>query len=249
MRVALIKPPATYANWYKRPAIGACYISSYLAAHGFESRIFDAYFQSWSQQELLKEVLAYRPAVIGLTAMTHEIDEAASLAGVLKRQLGSPTIIGGAHIAALPARTIEQYASFDFGVYGEGEKTALELVESLGSSRDLARMPGLVSRVNCDVTVGEPRPPLTDQELSELPFPNLQDYYGCDRGALKAGKMEYTIMATRGCPYHCVFCMQVLGRKVRRRSPESVIAEIEWAVERYGAHTVNFVDEIFRSEE
>jgi radical SAM superfamily enzyme YgiQ (UPF0313 family) len=39
--------------------------------------------------------------------------------------------------------------------------------------------------------------------------------------------------------------MQVLGKEMRRRSPESVVDEMEYAVERYGAHTIFFSDEIF----
>ena len=39
--------------------------------------------------------------------------------------------------------------------------------------------------------------------------------------------------------------MQALGRKVRRRNPESVCKEIEMAIERWRAHTFNFADEIF----
>ena len=39
--------------------------------------------------------------------------------------------------------------------------------------------------------------------------------------------------------------MQVLGRQVRRRSAESVVDEMEYAIAQYGAHTMYFLDEIF----
>ena len=32
-------------------------------------------------------------------------------------------------------------------------------------------------------------------------------------------------MTARGCPFRCVFCMRVLGDKVRFRSPEKVVDE------------------------
>jgi radical SAM superfamily enzyme YgiQ (UPF0313 family) len=39
--------------------------------------------------------------------------------------------------------------------------------------------------------------------------------------------------------------MQVLGKKIRRRSPESIFQEIEYAISHYGAHTFDFSDDIF----
>ena len=39
--------------------------------------------------------------------------------------------------------------------------------------------------------------------------------------------------------------MQVLGRQVRRRTPEGIVAEIEYAIHHFGAHTIQFYDEIF----
>ena len=38
--------------------------------------------------------------------------------------------------------------------------------------------------------------------------------------------------------------MQVLGREVRRRSAESVVREMEYAIDHYSAHTIYFLDEI-----
>ena len=53
------------------------------------------------------------------------------------------------------------------------------------------------------------------------------------------------MLTSRGCPFSCVFCLRVMGKAVRRRSPESIIDEIDFAVKEYGAHTLNFADEVF----
>lgn len=49
----------------------------------------------------------------------------------------------------------------------------------------------------------------------------------------------------RGCPFKCVFCCRALGNKVRRRSVESVIGEIEHNIERFGCESIGFLDETF----
>ncbi|GAI58521.1 unnamed protein product, partial [marine sediment metagenome] len=127
MKIALIRLPATYADWYKRPALGIAYIAACLQSKGYNCKIFDAYFHSWCQAELLQQVKNYNPDVAGLTAMTHEINHAANFATQLKAQMNIPIIIGGCHVTALPQKTLAEFPIFDYGVYGEGEKTIIEL--------------------------------------------------------------------------------------------------------------------------
>ncbi|MFC1900186.1 B12-binding domain-containing radical SAM protein [Chloroflexota bacterium] len=247
MRVALIKPPATYADWYKRPVFGICYISAYLQSYGIDCRIFDAYFNSWSEKETIEKVAEYNPDIVGLTAMTHEIIRASQIASLLKERLNIPVVIGGCHVTALPMETMEEFPVFDYAVYGEGERTVLELTEFLQKS-SISEQPGIDGLVWRDtegnIRINEPREPLTSEELDILPYPDVKDYYSGPQ-ALADKDSYYTMFTSRGCPYHCAFCMQVMGRKVRRRSPESIVGEMEYAISSYGAHTFSFDDEIF----
>jgi radical SAM superfamily enzyme YgiQ (UPF0313 family) len=248
-RIALIKPPATYADWFARPVLGLSTISAVLSESGFENQIFDALFWGWSEEELVRRVAAYDPDLIGVTAMTHEITRAARIVASLKARLGDrPTVVGGPHITALPERTLAEFPVFDYGVYGEGERTTVELVKCLFGGKpapDLRAIEGIVFRNGDQIVVNEPRPFLTAQELDELPYPAFDQYYGDDRNALTGSESYYVMYTARGCPYRCSFCMQVLGRKVRGMSPERIVGEIEYAISRYGAHTVDFADEIF----
>lgn len=249
MRIALIKLPATYADWYKRPALGIAYIAACLQSQGYDCKIFDAYFHSWSQAQLLQRVKDYNPDVAGLTAMTHEINQAADIAIRLKAHRNIPIILGGCHITALPQKTLAEFPVFDYGVYGEGEKTTLELlsknIHQINQTQPLHGVKGLVFRDREQIVVNESRPFLTSEELNILSYPALDDYYTIDTQALADKKSYYTIFTSRGCPYNCAFCMQVLGRKVRRRSPQGVIHEMDYAIKNYGAHTFDFADEIF----
>ncbi len=247
MKVALIKPPATYADWYKWPVFGIGYISAYLKLSGIDCRIFDAYFNSWSEKETIEKVVEYSPDIIGLTAMTHEIFQASQIASQLKERLNTPTVVGGCHVTALPERTLREFPAFDYAVYGEGEKTAIELVKFLQQSdiSELSNVAGLAWRdIKGNIRVNEPREPLTSLELDMLPYPDVKDYYNGPQ-ALADKSSCYTMFTSRGCPYNCVFCMQVLGRKVRWRSAENIVQEMEYAISHYGAHTFNFTDEIF----
>jgi len=247
MKVALVKPPATYADWYKRPVFGICYISACLKLAGIDCRIFDAYYNSWSEKETIERVVEYSPDVIGLTAMTHKSIPASCIASQLKERLNIPIIVGGCHVTALPERTLKEFPVFDYAVYGEGEKTVIELMDFWRYSgvSELSHIAGLAWRdTEGNVRVNEPREPTTSVELDTLPYPDLKDYYN-GRRALAGKNSSYPMLSSRGYPYHCAFCMQVMGRKVRRRSAENVIQEIEYAISNYGAHTFSFDDEIF----
>ena len=247
MKVGLIRLPPTYADWYRHPLLGLSYICTNLEKNGYECRIFDAYFHTLSDIELINRVVEYQPDIIGISAMTHEIVNAARIASLLKGKLNVTIVVGGCHVTALPKRTLREFPSFDYAVYGEGDHTILELIKYLeGGSVDLKSINGLIYRDNLNnVCINEPRPFLTGEELDSLPFPSLRDYYGDDRKALAGKDSFYVIISSRGCPYNCVFCMQVLGRKVRHRSPQNVVDEFKYANSYYGAHTFNIADEIF----
>ena len=65
MKIALIKPPPTYADWNRRPILGICYISAFLKSQGIDCKIFDAYFNHWSKEELIDRIVEYKPTLIG----------------------------------------------------------------------------------------------------------------------------------------------------------------------------------------
>ena len=147
MKVALVKSTFTYADWYSRPSLGIAYICSYLQSKGIECRIFDAYFNSWTDNETVENVVRYAPDLVGITSMTHEINRAGRLAATIKERIKTITVIGGCHVTALPKQTLEEFPSFDFGVVSEGENTVLELLSHLqGSPSNPRDIKGIVYR-------------------------------------------------------------------------------------------------------
>ena len=85
------------------------------------------------------------------------------------------------------------------------------------------------------------------EDLDSLPFParHLVDnniYRRPDNN-----KVQATIKVSRGCPFHCFFCLAtpVSGTKVRRRSPENIVAEIKECVEKYNIKNFLFWSDIF----
>ncbi|MFC1480568.1 B12-binding domain-containing radical SAM protein, partial [Candidatus Omnitrophota bacterium] len=195
-----------------------------------------------------QNIIKYDPDVAGLTVMTHEVNQASEIASRIKAYRDIPVIIGGCHVTALPERTLAEFPVFDYGVCGEGERTIVELLKCvMQGSMELRvhSVKGIAYRDRGQIIVNTPRPFMTDIELDALPYPAFHHYYADNTRALAVDQFSYTIFTSRGCPYNCAFCMQVLGRKVRRRSKQSILNEMDYAIKRYGAHTFGFDDEVF----
>ena len=73
------------------------------------------------------------------------------------------------------------------------------------------------------------------ENLDDLPFPAWELF----------PKICWPVMAARGCPFGCVFCQRVLGRRVRLRSVDNVLAEFDALEQRLGQRSVWFQDETF----
>jgi radical SAM superfamily enzyme YgiQ (UPF0313 family) len=137
----------------------------------------------------------------------------------------------------------------DCTVIGEGEETFTELIENLLSNKDWLNVPGIAYRQNGRMEKSIPRNSITD--LDSIAFP---DYALIDPDKFsnqfltftaKISKPHANILTTRGCPYRCAYCHNILGKKFRVRSPENVLEEIRYIHNTYGITDFQIIDDIF----
>jgi anaerobic magnesium-protoporphyrin IX monomethyl ester cyclase len=204
---------------------------------GHNVRVLDAKNDFVTSEVLRGHVLEFQPELFGVTAMTHEVHTAAHACALVKRV--NPdiwTVIGGPHTSALPERTLEEFPAVDVTVAGEGEITMVELAEakSRGAfSSELDNILGIAFRVGGRVVRTGKRPWL--ERLDDLPFPAWGLF----------PKIFWPVMCGRGCPFGCVFCQRVLGRRLRLRSVDSVMTEFDALEAQLGQRDVWFQDETF----
>jgi radical SAM superfamily enzyme YgiQ (UPF0313 family) len=193
----------------------------------------------------LEDLAASGPDVVGISSTSENFGIAVRAARLVRESTHATTLLGGCHITALP-HTLPDL--FDIGVLGEGEETILELVALLRARRrqptpaDLARVPGICFHDGSGgVILTAERPLLAD--LDRLPYP--------DRDALGgAWKVPYShtvhLIASRGCPYKCVFCASSrLWKHYRVFSARYVADEIEFLRRRYDPAEIQFFDDLF----
>ena len=179
--------------------------------------------------------------LIGIGLGTPYLRIATQLTKEIKKRFKTPVIWGGIHPTISPEDGIELA---DMVCIGEGEEPLLDLMRTLERGKSPETISNLWIKVDGKIRKNPLRPLIED--LDRLPFP---DYGGSDKYFIEDNRLkrcdpllsdsEYRIYPTRGCPFNCKYCNNSILRKVyqgkgryyRFRSPENVIAELEYARE------------------
>ena len=242
MRIALINPcPETdlQRHRYGVGHLGLGYVAACLLRDGHDVRGIDAKTHRLDLPTVVRLVRGIGPGLVGITAMTHEIVHAGKLAAAIKDALPEVVVmVGGPHTTALPEETLVEFPAIDVAVRGEGEQTACELAAAVagGSPRHMwSSIAGIAYRDDGQVVCNAARPFL--RNLDVLPFPAWERFPTPPNG--------WGLYAGRGCPFRCAFCQRVLGSRIRLRSVDDVMAEIEELEARIGQRTSWFQDETF----
>jgi anaerobic magnesium-protoporphyrin IX monomethyl ester cyclase len=243
-RVLLITPPyhsgvvESAGRW---PPLGLLYIAGALQQAGHAVMVYDAMTKEHDIDQIRSYIQAWKPDVVGTTAYTSSFYAAVETLKAAKSVSPSiVTVIGGVHPTFCYEDTLTDYPNIvDFVICGEGEKTAVELVNSLqrGENYDqLARVRGLAYRKDGKVVVTPPRPFLSDLDEFQ-PAWNLVDWNDYFLYFLPNSRVA-TVSSSRGCTNECAFCSQqkFWHRTCRERSAASFLAEIDLL---YSKHKVN----------
>ena len=275
-RVALIRSnvvmmPQSLSFWGPVPPIGLAYIAAVLRDAGHEVDVIDSVGEAIEQFEdfdspagrmrriglSIDEIVdRVHPdtQVVGITNMfVHEWGTVRDLVEAIKARFPDIVVmLGGDNATAFWPWMFEQTDAIDLCVLGEGEATAVEVVDRVAAGRSLAGLAGIASRLpleegdegSCSTGLSVRR-----RKLSEIPIPAWDqfpideylayaDFWGVHHGR------SMPMLATRGCPYKCSFCSspQMWTTRYVVRDPDEVADEIAGYVERYGIQNINFSD-------
>lgn len=242
--VALISPPSrTYSQ---RLPLALMHLSSCLTERGIDNEIIDIKQEKHPFLATTEQLTALNPKVVGITCCATEIFEVKDLCDWIGKHLpDSEIVLGGPHPTSKPQHFVDVGVDFDYIVIGEGEKVLCDLIQK-GKS-----VPGIAYMENGRIVYTEPRELIED--LDALPMPaydkiDMEYYAKPSIWSVRFVPLSAVgVFGSRGCPYHCKFCVAhaVFGRKIRRYSPERATEIVKHLVETYNLDGVYWNDECF----
>ena len=236
MKTLLINPPYAFSEVPIMP-MGIGYIAGVLERSGHEVQILDLLVSKYSREKIVRKLKEYKPDIVGTTAVTMNYPVALDILQHCKSMDEDIiTVIGGSHVTFSAVETLGEAPWVDVVVRREGEEVMLEMV----GGKKLEDIRGIAYRDNGEIKQTDDRPLI--ENLDELPLP-ARHLFPLSR--YHALAVHASIIAGRGCPFSCIFCVgsKMGGRRARYRNPKLVVDEIEQVLD-YGFREVNFEDDL-----
>ncbi|OHA49406.1 MAG: hypothetical protein A2W59_02545 [Candidatus Terrybacteria bacterium RIFCSPHIGHO2_02_41_19] len=263
MKIVLVQPPLTLEERYgikhqsggETIPLGLLYLASSIRANGYQTMIIDAEILGLNIKTAAEKILSENPGIVGFTAVTISIDNAAAVAEEIKKSRPEiVTVVGGHHLTTIPEETLNRFHQFDIGVIGEGEKTLSDLalvIKEYGFNKDkLRNVNGLIFKDEKDekFIITPPRGRIRDLDTLPKPafdlLPNLTDYSPPVHTVKKFPACN--LVTSRGCPGQCVFCTRsVYGNSLSAHSAEYMMDLVMELYQKYGIREIQFRDDNF----
>ncbi|MDP8257458.1 MAG: radical SAM protein [Candidatus Alcyoniella australis] len=249
MKVFLAQAAVYTPDVERSMPLGIMYLASYLRErYGCEVKLFDMQLRIKRVEPVIQAAREFGPELIGISGMSPDARAIQSLTQAIRREFPDvPLVIGGAHATNCPERTLDE-TDCDYLIPNEGELALGALVEHLRGERELQDVPSILYRRDGQTVQHEPAPYIED--LDSLPFPafdliDIEGYYKIQRCGVIFSHKRYAAMVTsRGCPYRCAYCHNILGKHNRVRSPENVVNEMQSLVREYGVGEFVIMDDM-----
>jgi anaerobic magnesium-protoporphyrin IX monomethyl ester cyclase len=254
------------------PPLWVRLMAGYARDQGLRIVIIDSEAEEMGPEAVATAVAHQHPRLVCMVVFGHQPSASTQMmigatevcAAIRRVAPGTPILILGGHVSALPERTLRE-EPVDFVCHGEGPATIVALVNALRAAAEaglpapteeaLAAVPGL-AWWRGESVVQNPDAALTKDLDADL-HGNVWDLLPMDRyrahnwqcfNDLASRKPYASIYTSLGCPYRCVFCCinAPFGvNRYRMRTPESVVAEVKHLFDNYGVRTFKIIDEMF----
>jgi anaerobic magnesium-protoporphyrin IX monomethyl ester cyclase len=221
--------------------LGLKYVHAALLRQGYQSHILFYIAEDDSYCEAVGNfVKELRPRVVGISVMSRFFHMAAALTDAIRRKCGpNITIVWGGIHPTIDPEGCRQHA--DYICRGEGEMVFVDFLENLDGTTLKKEIPGLSSAKAFNISSSA-----VIEDLNSLAPPQHlpRNSWVTDGGRLKPLNSSLfkkhnrhygaylSVMTSRGCPFSCSYCCnnllhEIYGKQIRKRSPESVLEEIE----------------------
>ncbi len=222
--------------------LGTLYLSAMCKKNGHKVDVVE------NDARKVEEIIcAVSPDLLAVSVLTPSFAYLYQTVNEVKKKHNIATVFGGPHATFFPE--IIDKPGIDYVFRGECETAFVGFLDLLEAGKALDSASNLVFTNGKGEIKKNPLTPLT-ADLDDLPFPDrelFREYRQFYRSDVRS------VMVSRGCPYHCSYCFnneykkmyKGLGKPIRVRGVDNVIAECVELKERYDARMLHFFDDIF----
>ena len=220
------------------------YSAVQLKQAGHDVHYIDSVIQELDLPHTIEAAKAIKPDVVFMETTTPSIEADYRNLTELKSATGAKIIVGGPHATYFHRTVIEECAAIDVVIRHEFDAKIAGVVSNLDHLETLTG----ISYRNGGGVVDQGGGDYAD-DLDAIPFPDRETKpWNWYLEAWYSRQPFMNMMTSRGCPYHCAFCLwpqNMYGQKQRFRSLDNVLAEIQFLVDRYGLQEINIDDGTF----
>ena len=252
LNILLIRPKSVYTDVVAGIPIGIAILAAVAERLGHKVRILDIGLEKNPVQSLSNAFANSVFDIAGISCMSVEFLGGLETARLI-RQLSPAThiIFGGQHPTIMPEQVMK-IECIDSICLGEGEEIWADFLSRMSAGKDLAGVEGLWLKRDGELVRNQPRNTFVD--VDEVPTPayhllEIERYFDIDFVRFPTvDRRAIQIFTSRGCPYRCIYCHDLFGKKFRGRKPELVWEEIKFLHDQYGIREFMVEDDIFNMD-
>lgn len=248
MHTMLINPPyqTITSNWgvgHQVP-LGLLMVGGALRDAGHEVSLLDAEATRRRVAQIVAEVRRVRPGVVmtGHAGSTPAHPTCVEMLQAIKQACPEVlNVYGGVYPTYHDEQILATNQAVDVIIRGEGEATAVALLDALTAGSSLSDVDGLSFRGPSEVIRTPDRVSIRTLDEYRVGWELIHDWdryrcFGRGRAAI--------VQLSRGCPHRCTYCGQHgFWKRWRHRDPEALADEVVWLHRERGVRFVTLADE------
>ncbi len=254
MKILFIKPSSADREKHSIDIpMGILCLSAYLKENypqDLHVSLLDMRLESSQRDSLDAALSRFQPELIGISMMSCDRPFLTEYGDLIANRAPQALLVFGGPYPTTCYDDILSDVPNSIVVIGEGEIVMLNIVEAYAKGSGVYSVPGIAYCKNKKIVLNEQENYLPDLDM--LPVPDyslidMQSYWNTpfQMNIVLAEKKYIPVMSSRGCPYRCIYCHNIFGKKIRKRSPKHFFREIEMLYTDYGIREFHFIDDIF----
>jgi radical SAM superfamily enzyme YgiQ (UPF0313 family) len=219
------------------------YSASYLRGKNIPVQVLDCLGLNWELAELVLHLNRTKPELVAFRTSAPTVEWDIKVAEIIKLSVQTKILFFGPYVSLCASEILER-PSVDAVIIGEPEIPIYEAAskgEFRGCESVWYKDQGVVRRNPQGAN-------MPDLDLFPFPAWDMVPYWSYNGVELMRNLKPFVTSATsRGCPHGCAYCPYPVtqGRKLRLRSTDNVVEELQWLYGVLGVKAVLFRDPEF----